>query len=248
MGARNTARTYAVRKRTLPETATQETGSDMMKSLLLFFALATLSIAMLSACADNSRETVAQKHAAQQHAAMAKANHRRRLAWQKAHPREWAAAKAAARADAARRVAAREAQKAAARAEAARRVAAREAQRREQAAKAAAASAYASTHTPCKEFGRSLDAIHAGNIVSGYDCSTVGGDGYLIHVTMLDDAWSTADYDERLRLAKGLWEMCVRVAHPGMADSCHVKLVGQGGEDLGGSNDFAGSMIDVSKN
>jgi hypothetical protein len=169
----------------------------------------------------------ANRNAAQR-AAQARAAHEQRLAWQKAHPKEWAAQKAAARAAL---------YKAAAE---------RQAQRLSQQKRDEAQREYAAEHTPCKEFGRGIDSMDVGSVLSKYDCTEIGG-GVLIHITVRDSAWSIADYDERLRLAKGLWAECVKYAHPEQADSCHVKLVGEGGEDLGGSNDFAGSMIDVSK-
>lgn len=168
--------------------------------------------------------------AARQHAAQAWANHLHRLAWQRAHPKEWAAKQARARAENLRKAELAQQRRAAA------------------AAHAAAAARYAAEHTPCKEFGRGLESINGvGNIVASYNCTQVGSDGVLIHVTVRDEAWQSFDYDERLQLAKSLWAGCVKYAHPEQADSCHIKLVGEAGEDLGGSNDFAGSIIDVSK-
>ena len=87
-----------------------------------------------------------------------------------------------------------------------------------------------------------------GTLVASYSCGDIGGGVfYNIRITVRDEAWESADYDERLQLAKGLWAMCLKYAHPDQADSCHVKLIGEAGEDLGGSNDFAGSIIDVNK-
>jgi hypothetical protein len=178
----------------------------------------------LSSCASNDSASD------RQHEAQQRANHLRRLAWQKAHPSEWAAEKA--------RVHAQEL----ARAEAARRA------RAEAAERATAKAAYAAAHTRCKEFGRGIESIsEIGGVVAGYSCGEIAAGIVNVHVTVRDSAWESADYDQRLRLAKGLWGMCVKYAHPDQADSCHVRLVGEGGEDLGGSNDFAGSMIDVSK-
>jgi hypothetical protein len=162
-------------------------------------ALALISLLCLSACGPDPD------------AEKARAAHEQHLAWQKAHPKEYAAQRAAQRAAAARQ------------------------------------AAYAADHTPCKEYGRALEALpNISSIVSSYSCQGVG-QGVLIHLTIRDSAWSVADYDERLQLAKGMWAQCVRVVHPPQADSCHVRLVGEAGEDLGGSNAFAGSMIDVSK-
>ncbi len=187
----------------------------------LFGALLLGSI--LVACGSNTDSND------QAHRAQAWANHLHRLAWQKAHPTQWAAEKARLRKEAARRIELEQEARAAA------------------SARAAAQAQYAAAHTPCKEFGRGLDSIQAGNVLAGYDCKEVVSGAYLIHVTVRDEAWEAFDYDQRLGLAKGLWAACVKFAHPEQADSCHVKLVGEQGEDLGGSNDFAGSMIDVSK-
>lgn len=140
----------------------------------------------------------------------ARAAHEHRLAWQKAHPKEYALQQDQLGAEAAKR-------------------------------------AYAAEHTPCKNFGRGIEAIpDISSVVASYTCQSVGG-GVLIHLTVRDSAWSSADYDERLQLAKGMWGACVRLVRPEHADSCHVRLVGEAGEELGGSNAFVGSMIDVSK-
>ena len=182
-----------------------------------------LSTAFVS-CASNDGA------ADQQHRALQRANHLRRLAWQKAHPREWAEQKAQRHAEEV------------AQAEAARRARAVAAER------ADAKAAYAAAHTPCKEFGRGLESVsEIGNLVASYSCGEIGDGIFNIRITVRDDAWEGADYDERLRLAKDLWGMCVKYAHPDQADSCHVRLIGEAGEDLGGSNDFAGSVIDVNK-
>lgn len=189
-----------------------------MKKFLSLVVAATI----LAGCADNSA-------AERQHVAQAWANHLHRLAWQKAHPKEWAARQAKMRADALKKAELRQQQLAA------------EARRR------AAQARYATEHTPCKEFGRGLESLNAGAVLASYNCEQVGSDGVLIHITVRDEAWQSFDYDQRLRLAKALWAGCVKYAHPEQADSCHVKLVGEAGEALGGSNDFAGSIIDVSK-
>ncbi len=39
----------------------------------------------------------------------------------------------------------------------------------------------------------------------------------------------------------------MKAAHLNQSDSCHMKLIDEQGEDLGGSNNFAGSIIDVNK-
>ena len=66
--------------------------------------------------------------------------------------------------------------------------------------------------------------------------------------TIRDEAWSALTYDQRLRLAKSLWGVCIQAArmqsHP---DGCNIKLIGEAGEKLGGSSWLAGSMIDVNK-
>ena len=189
----------------------------MKKPLFLFITLCTLG-----ACAgDDATE--------KQHRAQAWANHMHRLAWQKAHPKEWEAQKAQARADALKKAEAAQKRRAA------------------EAAREAAQARYAAEHTPCKEFGRGLESLNAGDVIASYDCREVGSDGVIIHITVRDAAWQYYDYDQRLQLAKGLWGACVKYAHPQQADSCHVRLVGEAGEDLGGSNSFAGSMIDVNK-
>lgn len=165
-----------------------------------------------------------------QHQAQQRANHIRRLAWQKAHPQEWAAAKARSHAEELARAEAMRQSRAAA------------------AEKAVAHAQYAAAHTPCKEFGRGLESIsEMGTLVANYSCGDIGAGIFNIRITVRDEAWESADYDERLQLAKGLWAMCVKYAHPDQADSCHVKLIGEAGEALGGSSDFAGSIIDVNK-
>lgn len=201
--------------------------------LIIVLSLASTFVS----CGPNDSEVDAQ-HQEQQ-----RANHLRRVAWQKAHPHEWAAEKARlhaeelARAAAKRRLHAEE-------------LAGAETKRQARAAaaeKAVAQAQYAAAHTPCKEFARGLESVQVGSILASYDCSSPGNGIVSIHITVRDEAWESADYDERLRLAKDLWAMCVKYAHPDQADSCHVKLVGEAGEDLGGSNDFFGSVIDVSK-
>lgn len=111
------------------------------------------------------------------------------------------------------------------------------------------AVAYARTVSGmCKKWGALLRSAGGGAIVASYECRGANGGPYSIHATIRDEAWTVLDYDQRLRLAKSLWEGCVKAAALyENADSCHVKLYGEAGESLGGSNDFAGSMIDVTK-
>lgn len=187
----------------------------------------------LAACGNASADS---DQAAKAHDAAARANHARRLAWQKAHPAQYAAEKRAARAELALQEERRE-----------RRVAAEAAERQAEAKRSAVQAAYLAAHSGCRGFGSDLESLNVGAVVSKYDCSGIGSDGYLVHVTVVDDAWTQFSYDRRLQLAQGLWAMCVKGAKPKTADSCHVRLVGEAGEDLGGSNDFAGSMIDVSR-
>ncbi|GAC1412603.1 MAG: hypothetical protein NVSMB64_22890 [Candidatus Velthaea sp.] len=69
-----------------------------------------------------------------------------------------------------------------------------------------------------------------------------------VSFTARDSIWSAGDYDERLRLVKLLWQMSIKQSQlSDHADSVHIHLIGEGGESLGGSNSFAGSMIDVEK-
>lgn len=116
-------------------------------------------------------------------------------------------------------------------------------------------AAHAARHAPelspqglCDRYKATLiDATSAITEVVGHlDCRASGG-GYHVDVTILDSAWTQLDYDQRLGLAKSLWQACVKTAHPETADRCHVKLIGEQGEPLGGSNDFIGSSIDVNK-
>ena len=158
------------------------------------------------------------------HAMAARANHIRRLAWQQTHPREFTAQKEH------ERLVIAEQQRVAS-------------GKRLHATKVAA---YAANHTPCKEFGSAL-SIAASAGVLGYRCEGVAKSGYLIHVKISNEAWSPIDYDTRLQIAKNLWNLCVNATQVTSADSCHVRLDGEAGEDLGGSNPFAGSIIDVSK-
>jgi hypothetical protein len=85
-------------------------------------------------------------------------------------------------------------------------------------------------------------------IVVEISCSGVDREIFSADVRIRDDAWTALTYDKRLRLAQMLWNGAVQQSkfddHP---DSVHVKLLGEAGERLGGSNDFAGSILDVSK-
>jgi hypothetical protein len=200
---------------------------------MIRFASLLLIAVMTAGCGGQADDNA--KKAAAAHAAVARANHERRLAWQKAHPAEYAAQRRKMRAE----LAAREERR---RQDAAKRVT----EQRARAARAAAAAAIAAEHTGCRGFGHDLKRLDVGPILASYDCQNVAGDSYLIHVTVRDEAWTAFSYDRRLQLAKGLWAMCVKSVRPKMADFCHVRLVGEAGEDLGGSSYFAGSMIDVS--
>lgn len=194
----------------------------------------SLVVFLLVGCSARNDENTRREAAA--HAAAVRANHERRLAWQKAHPTEYAEQKRRLRAE----LAARETRRRDA-------LARQAAEKRARAQRAAAAAAVAAEHTGCRGFGHDLKALGVGDVIAGYDCRNIAGDSYLIHVTVRDDAWTVFSYDKRLQLAKGLWSICVRSAHPKMADYCHVRLIGEAGEDLGGSSMFAGSMIDVSR-
>lgn len=101
----------------------------------------------------------------------------------------------------------------------------------------------------CNAFSARINGIEGiGQVVKSWSCSGEDRDLFKVDVTINDEAWRTFDYDERLRLAKSLWEGAVHAARfESKPDSARIKLIGQAGEDLGGSNWLAGSMIDVSK-
>jgi hypothetical protein len=112
--------------------------------------------------------------------------------------------------------------------------------------------AYDETHGP-RSVSAACDAFHAklgqtegiGAIVKSEDCRGQDREIFHVDVTIRDEAWTSFTYDQRLRLAKSLWYGAVGAARLTQADAVHVRLIGEAGEDLGGSNSFAGSMIDV---
>ena len=86
------------------------------------------------------------------------------------------------------------------------------------------------------------------SIVGGMECRQIQSDLWSIHYTIRDEAWTSFSYDQRLRLAKGLWASCIKAANmSSKPDSCNITLDGEAGERLGGSSWLAGSMIDVDK-
>lgn len=102
-----------------------------------------------------------------------------------------------------------------------------------------------SVHAACDAFGKKLNSIEGiGSIVKSYTCRGDAGGPYDLDVTITDDSWSQLDYDQRLQLAKSLWNGWVTAADPSKPDSDYIHLIGEAGEELGGSG-FAGSLVDV---
>jgi hypothetical protein len=96
----------------------------------------------------------------------------------------------------------------------------------------------------CSRWGALLEG--GGAIVKSYECSVTPGGVYNVTATIADEAWTSLDYDQRLRLAKALWSGCLKASGVASGDSCYIHLEGEAGEKLGGSG-WAGSLIDVSR-